>query len=168
MISYFLGSIVNGLLSKLLKRLIHQERPAALQTNETMTVKPEDNGMPSSHAMSLGFICSYATFLLPETRVFLLVFTALSLVYRVQVNLHTWEQVGVGVILGTVDSILWYRLSTGENPWGISIHHLLTRYLLNDDGRVEPYTMVVPFLIGLATVGSFKRRLRNYLHKKTA
>ena len=58
MITFFIGSIGNAVLGKVLKRILNQERPSELDTVD-MKLKPSDKGMPSSHAMSLGFIGTF-------------------------------------------------------------------------------------------------------------
>ena len=47
-LTLWLGAILNAILGKALKRLLDHERPAGATTS--------DGGMPSSHAMSLGFL----------------------------------------------------------------------------------------------------------------
>jgi acid phosphatase family membrane protein YuiD len=48
--------MLNAILSKIIKKIVNQNRPSELQTNSNINLKPSDGGMPSSHAMSLGFI----------------------------------------------------------------------------------------------------------------
>eukprot|EP00429_Kryptoperidinium_foliaceum_P011195 CAMPEP_0176002642 /NCGR_PEP_ID=MMETSP0120_2-20121206/754_1 /TAXON_ID=160619 /ORGANISM="Kryptoperidinium foliaceum, Strain CCMP 1326" /LENGTH=144 /DNA_ID=CAMNT_0017335241 /DNA_START=235 /DNA_END=669 /DNA_ORIENTATION=- len=69
MVSFFIGSISNGILSKILKKMLKQERPPDLDES-AMEIRPSDNGMPSSHAMSLGFIGTFTAMQLPWTGFF--------------------------------------------------------------------------------------------------
>lgn len=46
-----MGSVVNAILSKILKRILNQERPVSTLRS--------DPGMPSSHAQSIFFIVTY-------------------------------------------------------------------------------------------------------------
>ena len=102
MISFFIGACANGVLCKALKKIIRQERPVELQNVDVdiVKIKPKDNGMPSSHAMSLGFICFFTALTLSWTTVPLILFVMLSLIFRIQSKLHTKEQIGVGLFLG--------------------------------------------------------------------
>ncbi|KAH9319915.1 hypothetical protein KI387_021684, partial [Taxus chinensis] len=54
----FTGCVLNGGSSKPLKRLINQPRPASATGLKT------DSGMPSTHAQNLGYIATYAIFIL--------------------------------------------------------------------------------------------------------
>jgi membrane-associated phospholipid phosphatase len=103
MISFFLGSIVNAVAAKVLKRLIKQERPTATD-NDDEGIRPSDNGMPSSHSMSLGFIGTFTFLGWGKNHMIvapmLLAYITTSLFYRVQAKLHTKEQVYVGVFFG--------------------------------------------------------------------
>lgn len=109
MVSFFLGSIVNAVVAKVLKRIIKQQRPETKDPHDdddegTSTIRPTDNGMPSSHSMSLGFIGTFTylgwgkkhSIVAP----ILLIYIITSLFYRVQAKLHTKEQVYVGVLFG--------------------------------------------------------------------
>ena len=100
MISFFLGAVGNGILGKVLKKVINQERPEELASVEDIKVKPTDNGMPSSHAMSLGFICLFTALNLPQTSIPLALFVLSSLTYRINKKLHTKDQIFVGLVLG--------------------------------------------------------------------
>ena len=180
MISFFIGAIMNGILSKVLKKLIQQTRPAELYqssssssssstttsgTPDEISNKPTDHGMPSSHAMSLGFISTFIVCNIMSLQIPLLLYTIISLYYRVQVKLHTYQQVVVGTILGSTNGFLWYRLCTGNNPFHIHIMNLVQQYLFNNQEQLPIPYLIVPFLVGAATIGSFKRRLSALLRK---
>jgi membrane-associated phospholipid phosphatase len=106
MVSFFLGSIVNAVVAKVLKRLIKQQRPETTDHDDDdgSTIRPSDNGMPSSHSMSLGFIGTYTYLGWGKNHSIvapiLLIYIITSLFYRVQAKLHTKEQVYVGVMFG--------------------------------------------------------------------
>lgn len=104
MISFFIGAISNGILSKILKKILNHDRPEALDLSDHIKLKPSDGGMPSSHAMSLGFIGTYTALGVAESMPWLVAlivpYVALSLYYRVKSSLHTVDQVAVGLVLG--------------------------------------------------------------------
>lgn len=165
MVSFFIGSISNGILSKVLKKLLKQERPAELVLSD-LELPPSDNGMPSSHAMSLGFIGTFTMLQLPWTVVPILTYVIISLVYRVKSNLHTLEQVLVGVTLGSLNGIVWRSLCLGTNPWRISIMDWVTAHFLNQQGLLPWYGLAVPALLGAAVVGSVERRISRFLDQR--
>ena len=175
MISFFIGAIMNGILSKVLKKLIQQTRPVELYqpptSSSTSTTArpmevPQDHGMPSSHAMSLGFISTFIVCNIMSLQIPLLLYTVASLYYRVQVKLHTYQQVLVGSILGSTNGFLWYRLCTGNNPFNIHIMNLVKKYLFNNQEQLPIPYLIVPLLVGAATIGSFERRISALLRKK--
>lgn len=113
MLTFFVGSILNGITSKVLKKVLNQDRPTGYEQNSSVKVKPSDKGMPSSHAMSLGFIGVYTGIALCHGVLSsfgikaqivacftLALYVALSLIYRVQSQLHTTDQVIVGLFFG--------------------------------------------------------------------
>jgi PAP2 superfamily len=166
MVSFFIGAISNGVLSKVLKKLINQTRPPELEQVKDIQLKPSDKGMPSSHAMSLGFISTFIACNVSWTQLPLAVYAIVSLIYRIQVKLHTWQQVVVGSIVGSANGFLWYRLCTGENPWQINIMNTVTKHFLNKNGQLPLPLMIVPFIVGAATIGSFERRISSWIKKK--
>ncbi|KAJ4967190.1 hypothetical protein NE237_019039 [Protea cynaroides] len=109
------GSIVNVLLSVSLKQILNQKRP-----NSTMKSDP---GMPSSHAQSIFFAIVFVILSLVEW----LGVNELSVIIgtlvlacgsylswiRVSQQYHTINQVLVGAVLGSICSILWWRLYLG-------------------------------------------------------
>ena len=172
-VSLFVGSILNAILSKMLKAIINQSRPAELATSDRVSTKPADNGMPSSHAMSLGFIGIYTGLQIPWTQYLIAVYTVVSLLYRVQVKLHTYSQVLVGLVLGVANGYVWWHWTTGtawinissshtSNINGIHIADWITKYVLKDG--VLPYPMLlVPLIVGGLTVGSIERRIKSII-----
>jgi membrane-associated phospholipid phosphatase len=156
MVTFFFGSIGNSVLSKLLKKIINQTRPEELASSSQLSLKPTDNGMPSSHAMSLGFIATFTALCLPWTAAPLLLYTFISLYYRINVNLHTWQQVVVGLTLGSVNGYLWHRAchdTTALLDW------VRGSFLFDaQTGRLPLPLLIVPMILGAVTVGSLERR----------
>lgn len=114
MLTFFTGSILNGITSKLLKKVLNQDRPVGYEQDSSIKVKPSDKGMPSSHAMSLGFIGIYTAIALCTEVLMtygfaaqiaactsLVVYIVISLVYRVKSQLHTTDQVIAGLFFGS-------------------------------------------------------------------
>jgi len=164
MVSFFIGAISNGILSKILKRIINQTRPPELEKAD-LKLKPNDNGMPSSHAMALGFISTFTALCVPWAKLLLAVYAVISLTYRVRINLHTWQQVAVGATLGTFNGWGWYRLSTGDNPWSINVMNLVATAFLDETGHLPMPMLIIPALLGAATVSSLERRIGAWLKK---
>ena len=115
--------------------------------------------------MSLGFISTFIALNLPWTQIPLAVYAVVSLAYRVQVKLHTWQQVVVGSIFGSFNGFAWFRLCTGDNPWKVNIMSAVTSYFLDENGLLPLPMLIVPILVGAATIGSFERRLGSWLKK---
>ena len=163
MVSFFLGSISNAIFGKVLKKILKIERPdVALSEDVPEIDQPSDNGMPSSHAMSLGFICTFVALLLPNTTIPLAVYSAISLIYRVRVNLHTVDQIAVGAILGTFDGAAWWYLCT-QGFRGFNVVEMITATgIINESGQLHWYLLAFPLLVGAAVVGSVERRLGKY------
>jgi membrane-associated phospholipid phosphatase len=137
MVSFFLdGAISNDILSKILKKLLNQDRPTPTDTatNTIIMEQPSDKGMPSSHAMSLGFIGTFTALTLPWTRLSILLYVEISLYYRIHTKLHTKEQVGVGLIVGVVNGVLWRTLVDGSKPLfpSINVMDFVSRHLLDE------------------------------------
>ena len=108
-----LGSIVNSVNGKLLKRMLNHSRPDG--------AKKVDPGMPSSHATSLSYLSWYAALafafepnafglatFVTRTLAFGLVSLGAFLAYlRVKLGFHTWPQVYVGYGLGSSTALVW-------------------------------------------------------------
>lgn len=155
MVSFFIGAISNGILSKVLKRLLNQGRPSEI----SLVVKemPSDNGMPSSHAMSLGFIGMFTGLTLPQTQIPILLYVAISLYYRIHTQLHTKEQVAVGLIAGMMNGAVWqYLCSSTVMDW-------VSSTILNNEGLLPYPLLAVPALVGAIVVGSFERRIKKWI-----
>ena len=163
MVSFFIGAISNGILSKILKKLLNQERPADI--SKAVREKPSDQGMPSSHAMSLGFIGTFTALTLPQTQIPIILYVATSLYYRVHTQLHTREQVAVGLVVGMFNGAFWRSLCSGRNPLfpSVNVMEWVSSTFLNEHGLLPIPLLVVPAVIGLAVVGSFERRIRKWI-----
>ena len=166
MVSFFMGAITNLALSKVLKKILNQDRPADTVSNAVE--KPSDKGMPSSHAMSLGFIETFTMLALEWTSILLPVYVAISLYYRVQTRLHTVAQVAVGMVFGVTRGFVWKHLVDGSNPFGIHIMDFVSNNFLNDQGLLPIPLLVVPALAGAVIVGSMERKISKFLKKKAA
>ena len=166
MVSFFMGAISNGILSKVLKKVLNQERPAELNESN-LKLKPSDGGMPSSHAMSLGFICTFTALNLPSTTIPLIVYVAISLLYRINTKLHTTEQIIVGLTLGTINGYIWRSLCFGTNPLvDVNLMDWVTQNFLNESGLLPLYALSIPAIVGAAVVGSVERRIARFLKNK--
>lgn len=181
MVAFFVQAIVNGILSKILKRLINQQRPEGTTTTaqKNAVIAPSDGGMPSSHAMSLGFIgtVTLSQLLSMTTQQggsagallavpLLILYVVGSLWYRVRVQLHTPAQIGVGLTVGTAHGYLFQRLLQ-ENLQTWLLHQLPFLWQTQNDGVLllrTPY-LVIPAIVGALVVGSVERRL-SYWFKK--
>ncbi|KAF8405261.1 hypothetical protein HHK36_010162 [Tetracentron sinense] len=105
-----MGSVVNIVLSVILKQMLNQERP--------FSTSRSDPGMPSSHAQSIFFAVIFAILSLIEwlgfngltVTVGVLAFAVGSYLswLRVSQRLHTINQVAVGAVVGSIFSILWF------------------------------------------------------------
>lgn len=105
------GSVLNSVFSKLLKRLLNQSRP------DTAFGLKSDPGMPSSHAQSMGFLATYSVLIIlasngPSTQSIVMatsiVATSMFLSWlRTATGLHTPEQVVVGGFVGSLAAIGW-------------------------------------------------------------
>lgn len=105
-----MGSVINAMLSVVLKRILNQERPFSTMRS--------DPGMPSSHAQSIFYTSMFAVLSVVEwlgINEFSLTINGLILAFgsylswlRVSQRLHTISQIGVGAAVGSLFSILWY------------------------------------------------------------
>ena len=188
MVSFFIGSILNAICSKVLKRIINQSRPTpttedddddnnnTLLSTTTIVQQPSDNGMPSSHAMSLGFIGTFTSLILASSssgmyawmRIPLVVYVIISLIYRIQTKLHTTEQILVGTVLGTFNGYIWYQLCFHNNIGFIittktTVIEWVTKYMLNENGVLPFQFLAIPALVGLVVVGSFERKISKFV-----
>lgn len=175
MLTFFIGSILNGISSKILKKVLNVDRPDGFHNEDSVKVKPSDKGMPSSHAMSLGFIGTYCIIQAFETMgnglesavisLGLITYAAISLVYRIQSKLHTLDQVIVGLVFGVTNSFAWHSLAFGQNflfP-SINLMDIVSTRLLPESGVMPVHYLAIPALVGAAVVGSLERRISAWL-----
>lgn len=107
------GSIVTSLAGKLLKRLLAHARPAG--------ARKADPGMPSSHAVSLGYLATYSAsaLFLGSGSAYLLWPAALQALglaltaLRVVLGYHTVPQVVVGYALGCSSAVFIHFSAVG-------------------------------------------------------
>eukprot|EP00550_Attheya_septentrionalis_P002659 CAMPEP_0198290116 /NCGR_PEP_ID=MMETSP1449-20131203/8088_1 /TAXON_ID=420275 /ORGANISM="Attheya septentrionalis, Strain CCMP2084" /LENGTH=207 /DNA_ID=CAMNT_0043988561 /DNA_START=243 /DNA_END=866 /DNA_ORIENTATION=- len=162
MVTFFLGAIGNAILGKILKRLLNQDRPTS------DAPQPSDKGMPSSHAMSLGFIGTFTSLLLPPFGIPIACYVLISLYYRVRIKLHTTDQVLVGLGVGATNGAIWNSLSFGSFPLLPSIHFVeqFATHWMPDGGQFPLTFLIIPALVGATIVGSFERRIKGWLESK--
>ncbi|KAL6227132.1 hypothetical protein ACLB2K_001091 [Fragaria x ananassa] len=120
-----LGSVVNSILSVVLKKILNQERPVPSLRSEP--------GMPSSHSQSIFYIFLFAVYSIVEwlgINEISLITSALALAFgaylswlRISQRLHTMSQVAVGAAIGTIFSILWCW------SWNAVVHEAFTSFL---------------------------------------
>ena len=161
-ISFWIGSIMNAILSKVLKKILNIERPTEYWNNADIKLKPSDKGMPSNHAMSLGFIGSFTILFTqsPISITLILPYVFLSLWYRIRAGLHTTDQVVVGWTLGTLHATLWYTFI--QSP----LMTFLSQHILPSNGIMPIPFLLIPLLVGVAIIGSFERRITQFLSNK--
>eukprot|EP00199_Chlamydomonas_sp_CCMP681_P006404 CAMPEP_0119102382 /NCGR_PEP_ID=MMETSP1180-20130426/1151_1 /TAXON_ID=3052 ORGANISM="Chlamydomonas cf sp, Strain CCMP681" /NCGR_SAMPLE_ID=MMETSP1180 /ASSEMBLY_ACC=CAM_ASM_000741 /LENGTH=220 /DNA_ID=CAMNT_0007086663 /DNA_START=220 /DNA_END=882 /DNA_ORIENTATION=+ len=112
-----LGSIVNVILGKVLKKVVNQPRPHQPHTGDL-----PDSGMPSSHASSLAYLSVYvlASVAAQGSSMHLagagaLVLAATFMAWlRIACGDHTPSQVLVGFILGSSTAYGWQQ-------WGLKV-----------------------------------------------
>jgi len=174
-LTLWIGSIINAVLSKVLKKLLNHERPTALQDNDKVKLKPSDGGMPSSHAMSLGFI---GTVILGgvvpvEYRLAgglaMTTYSTIALRYRVRDHLHTLEQVAVGLVFGVGNALLWLNFGLGNvggNTAGPVLSWVQDNWVSAETGLFPYSALAIPIVVGILVVGSFERRIALWLKER--
>lgn len=123
-ITFFIGLLLNDLLSTVLKNLIAEHRPM---------VRPLDSlyseyGMPSSHAQFMSYLTTYMFFFIffrtnylktdfityiwkSLTVVAFFIWAVLVCISRIYLRYHTYEQVICGVFVGTIFACVWFILT---------------------------------------------------------
>ena len=117
--------------------------------------------------MSLGFIATVITgAITPLEHKYLAGFAMaayifLALRYRIRVNLHTFEQVVVGLVLGISNALLWlkYALGLGDGNNGTVITWVQENCVSAETGLIPPAALTIPIFVGVTVVGSFERRI---------
>ena len=190
MVGFCGGAILNAIVGKVLKHVLNIARPtipiptniptsssslpssssAAPSKADTTTLvasRPKDNGMPSSHGMSLGFIGTFVACCVPSTTLPVLLYTSLSLQYRLRTQFHSLDQIVVGVVLGSLNGALWYHIccsTTGILGYTV-VDWITTCGLLNPTTKLLPiYLLLVPLVMGALVVGSIERQLEGMQH----
>jgi hypothetical protein len=116
-----------------------------------------------------GFIGTFTSLNLPWTRIPLFFYALISLIYRVEAKLHTWQQIVVGVSIGCFNGALWWQLCVGQgNPFNINVMEWTTTHLLNENGILPWYFLAVPAIVGALVVGSVERRIAQWLKRTDA
>ena len=172
----FIGSILNAIVGKILKKILNHDRPAELELSNKVKLKPSDGGMPSSHAMSLSFIGTVILFgvIVPATATasnnnmigiaagtLMVIYSAIALRYRVRDHLHTLEQIVVGYGIGLFNAIVWLKFAVAG-----TVVTMVQQYLISSDTNQFPLIgLAVPILVGVVVVGSFERRIGVWLKK---
>lgn len=103
---YVAGAMLNGILSKVLKRIIREPRPVGS--------RKKGYGMPSSHACSLFFFSAAllanararSHVISPLVGIVALIYSVVASSYRVSSRLHTAAQTVVGALVGTTSGLL--------------------------------------------------------------
>jgi len=178
MVAFFCGAILNGVMSKILKRILDQDRPndENLMYDDSVTqLRPSDKGMPSSHAMSLGFIGTISVLGLLTSKylgilssVAICLYVVVCLWYRVKSKLHSLEQVAVGLFFGVINGIAWRDLIYGSNslfPF-INLEDVISKNLLPATGIMPVTWLIIPAVVGAIVVGSFERRISEWMKSK--
>ena len=146
--SFVMGACLNGVLSKVLKRLLNQKRPEGSEQS--------DPGMPSSHAQSLFFIGGYAIASLDPAgpppwlpmqvhaaRASLAAYVCLASLWRVAVAEHTLPQ----VIKNHQRGVQWKQ--------GVGIYMIYTSLLYNTTPiHCTPLPLHPPVMRTQVTVGA--------------
>lgn len=173
-LTLWIGAIGNAILSKVIKRILNHERPAELHDDDNnIKLKPSDGGMPSSHAMSLGFIGTSILFgIIPQqyqvgAGVVMSIYTALALQYRIQSKLHTLEQVIVGLVLGIGNALTWLKFGLGsDGSIGCALSYVQSNFVSPTTGLFPCSALSIPIVVGILVVGSFERRIALWLKNK--
>ena len=173
-LTLWIGAIGNAILSKVIKRILNHERPAELHEDDNnIKLKPSDGGMPSSHAMSLGFIGTSILFgIIPQqyqvgAGVAMSIYTALALQYRIQSKLHTLEQVIVGLVLGIGNALAWLKFALGsDGSIGFILSYVQSNFVSPETGLFSRSALSIPIVVGILVVGSFERRIALWLKNK--
>ncbi|XP_047336014.1 lipid phosphate phosphatase epsilon 2, chloroplastic-like [Impatiens glandulifera] len=152
-----IGSLVNFGLSKILKKMLNQERPVS-------HFNRSDPGMPSSHSQSIFYTSILAIISMVQYHGFNgftmllcpLIFSLASYLswLRVSHQLHTTNQVKVGAVIGTAFSIFWLW------SWDVFV---LNAFITYSWVRNVVTLMAVGYCLGLFV--SFSKNIFNRIHK---
>lgn len=173
-LTLWIGSILNAILSKVAKKVLNHDRPTQLQHSDNLKLKPSDGGMPSSHAMSLAFIgtSTLGSFIPVEHRIVVGLafgtYSAIALRYRVREHLHTVEQVAVGVVLGVMNAMAWlqFGMGTGSDAAGPVLSYAREHWVSAETGLFPYSALAIPVVVGIVVVGSFERRIALWIKNR--
>ena len=172
-LTLWIGSILNAILSKVAKKVLNHDRPTQLQHSDNLKLKPSDGGMPSSHAMSLAFIgtSTLGSFIPVEHRIVVGLafgtYSAIALRYRVREHLHTVEQVAVGVVLGVMNAFVWLQYGMGRSGDVGPVVSYAREHWVSPETGLFPYSALsIPVVVGIVVVGSFERRIALWIEKR--
>lgn len=127
------GQLANTVGNLVLKKIIQQPRPEYAPSGFRAPPGGGSSfGMPSNHAQFMGFFCCYWLLFIcrqknaPRSPVLrlgcsvLLLLLGVAVTYsRVHLGYHSWEQVLVGNIVGSVAGIAWYWIT-----WAVGMPQL--------------------------------------------
>ena len=106
---FFMGQLMNETLCLLLKNTIRHERPKGSPKS--------DFGMPSQHSQFMSYFVTYSILLMffrkrvKSLYILILVSLLILVVYsRVYLLYHFWSQIFVGLGIGSVWSVIYFRL----------------------------------------------------------
>ncbi|GAX80943.1 hypothetical protein CEUSTIGMA_g8378.t1 [Chlamydomonas eustigma] len=150
-----LGSLTSLLINKALKLLINDRRPAY--------ARKSDPGMPSTHSNGLGFLATYicislclsqqaeAPALWPPSILasMALVLSAFLAWLRVALGYHTYPQMVVGYLVGSVTAAAWHNWGAAYVLQALEMSPLLYRFLLGltwASGAVFAFKALLPIL----------------------
>ena len=137
--------------------------------------------MPSSHAMSLGFIGTVIVItagVIPMeyqavAGLLMSIYSILALRYRIKVNLHTLEQVIVGLVLGVGNALAWLKFAVGDVSGsakdavvGPVLSWVQSNCVSAETGLFPYSALAVPVVVGILVVGSFERRIALWIKNK--
>ena len=111
--------------------------------------------------MTMAFIGTFMAAHAPWTRVPFFIYSAISLWYRVHCDLHTTEQIAAGILVGYVDARFFDEHILGD------LMEWLQQNLLNCNGQLPMWLMLIPAIVGVMFVRHLKRRVMRWIHKQS-
>lgn len=110
---YIFGIIINSILNIILKLIIKEPRPPRLKNSNILQTQPYNGtkivnfniyGMPSGHSQFVFFSTLYIWLACKNIKITIFYFTValITLYQRVKYNMHTFFQVVIGAIIGSV------------------------------------------------------------------
>lgn len=103
-------------------------------------------------------------------------YSILALRYRIKVNLHTLEQVIVGLVLGIGNAIAWLKFAVGVGvgdgnnnivaATGPVLSWVQDNFVSAETGLFPYSALAIPIVVGILVVGSFERRIALWMKNK--